>query len=109
MAASARHLPFADESFDMVATVGVLIHQSPTTVADAMREIARCARRYVLCAEYYADTLTEVDYRGQPGSLFKRDFGALYREVIPALRLATSGFLSRAEGWGDVTYWVFEK
>jgi len=50
-----------------------------------------------------------VDYRGQPGSLFKRDFGALYREVIPALRLATSGFLSRAEGWGDVTYWVFEK
>ena len=109
MAASALHLPFADESFDMVTTVGVLIHQAPTTVADAMREIARCARRYVLCAEYYADVLTEVEYRGQPGSLFKRDFGALYREVIPGLRLDGSGFLSRAEGWGDVTYWVFEK
>ena len=109
VAASALHLPFADESFDMVSTVGVLIHQAPTTVADAMREIARCARRYVLCAEYYADVLTEVDYRGQPGSLFKRDFGALYREVIPGLRLDGSGFLSRAEGWGDVTYWVFEK
>ena len=109
VAASALHLPFAAESFDMVATVGVLIHQSPATVADAMREIARCARRYVLCAEYYADALTEVPYRGQPGSLFKRDFGALYREVIPGLRLETTGFLSRAEGWGDVTYWVFEK
>jgi pseudaminic acid biosynthesis-associated methylase len=109
VAASALHLPFAAESFDMVATVGVLIHQSPTTVADAMREIARCARRYVVCAEYHADALTEVPYRGQPGSLFKRDFGALYRDVIPGLRLASTGFLSRAEGWGDVTYWVFEK
>jgi pseudaminic acid biosynthesis-associated methylase len=109
VAASALHLPFADGSFDLVATVGVLIHQPPARVADAMREAARCARRYVLCAEYYADALTEVEYRGQPGSLFKRDFGALYREVIPSLRLGASGFLSRAEGWGDVTYWVFEK
>jgi pseudaminic acid biosynthesis-associated methylase len=109
VAASALHLPFADATFDLVATVGVLIHQSPHTVADAMREIARCARRYVLCAEYYAEALTEVPYRGQPGSLFKRDFGALYREVIPGLRLDASGFLSRADGWGDVTYWVFEK
>lgn len=28
---------------------------------------------------------------------------------LPQLRKASQGFLSRDEGWDDVTYWVFEK
>lgn len=93
----------------MVFTVAVLIHQPDSTLPVVMAEIVRCTRRYVLCAEYYADEPTEVPYRGQRGALIKRDFGRLYQEIFPELRLRTQGFLSRQEGWDDHTYWVFEK
>ena len=74
-----------------------------------MSEIVRCSRRYVLCGEYYADELTEVAYRGHRGALFKRDFGRLYQNLFPELELRADGFLSKADGWDDVTWWLFEK
>jgi len=105
----ARELPFRDGYFDLVFTCGVLIHQPPETLADVMSEIVRCSRRYVLAAEYFAETPTEVPYRGQTGALFKNDFGGVYQKASPSLRLLRKGFLSKAEGWDDVTYWLFEK
>jgi pseudaminic acid biosynthesis-associated methylase len=106
----AREIPFRDGWFDLVFTMGVLIHQSPNALPLVMNEIVRCSRRYVLCGEYYAEELTEVPYRGQQGALFKRDFGALYQELFPDLVLRKQGFLAKeAGGWDDVTYWLFEK
>ena len=105
----ARDLPFRDRSFDLVFTLGVLIHQPPETLATVMGEMVRCADRFVLCGEYYAPEPTEVPYHGERGALFKRDFGGLYQRLFPTLRLRKQGFLSRAEGWDDVTYWIFEK
>ncbi len=107
--ARARELPFRDRSVDLVFTMGVLIHQPETSLAAVMAEIVRCARRFVLCGEYFAPATVEVPYRGETGALFKRDYGRLYQELAPALRLRERGFLGRAEGWDDVTYWVFEK
>jgi len=104
-----RDLPFRDRWFDLVFTIGVLIHQPESTLPLVMAEIVRCSRRYVLCGEYYAEHTTEVPYRGQTGALFKRDYGQLYRELFPELRLCKQGFLGRNEGWDDVTYWVFER
>lgn len=105
----ARSLPFRDRAFEMVFTMGVLIHQLPETLPIIMGEIVRCTDRFVLCGEYYAPEPTEVPYRGQSGALFKRDFGGLYQQLFPELRLRKQGFLSRLEGWDDVTYWVFER
>lgn len=105
----ARELPFRDRLFDLVFTIGVLIHQPETTLPIVMAEIVRCSRRYVLCGEYYAEQTIEVPYRGATKALFKRDYGRIYRELFPELRLLKQGFLSRNEGWDDVTYWVFEK
>lgn len=106
--AKARELPFADRSFDLVFTTGVLIHQPPSELPKVMDEIVRCARRYVLCGEYRADTVEEVPYRGQEGALFRADYGRLYQERFPHLELLTEGFLSRDDGpWDDVTYWLF--
>jgi pseudaminic acid biosynthesis-associated methylase len=108
--ASARDLPFRDGRFDLTFTTGVLIHQAPESLPIVMSEIVRCARKYVLCGEYYAEQLTEVPYRGHAGALWKRDFGALYQELFPELVLRKKGFLSREQGvWDDVTYWLFEK
>ena len=109
LSASARALPFADGAFDLVFTMGVLIHQSPEALPAVMDEIERCSRRFLLCGEYYAAEATEVPYRGQSGALFKRDFGGLYQARFPRLVLRRQQFLSRADGWDDVTVWVFEK
>lgn len=105
----ARELPFRDRWFDLVFTMGVLIHQSESMLPLVMSEIVRCSRRYVLCGEYYAEQTTEIVYRGQKEALFKRDYGRIYKELFPELRLCKQGFLSCEEGWDDVTYWVFEK
>ena len=107
---SAFDIPFEDASFDLAFTTGVLIHVPPAQLPDAMREIARCSRRYVLCGEYYAPQLEEVPYRGERGALFKQDFGAAYIEHCPELTEVDSGFLSAESGpWDDVTWWLFEK
>jgi hypothetical protein len=105
----ARDLPFRDHWFDLVFTMGVLIHQPESTLPLVMSEIVRCSRRFVLCGEYYAEQTTEVPYRGQEGALFKRDYGRLYRELFPELKLVRQQFLGRDEGWDDVTVWLFEK
>lgn len=104
-----RELPFRDRWFDLVFTMGVLIHQPEATLPLVMAEIVRTSRRWVLCGEYFSEDTTEVPYRGQEGALFKRDYGRLYGELFPELRLSRSGFLGRDEGWDDVTWWLFER
>jgi spore coat polysaccharide biosynthesis protein SpsF len=105
----ARELPFRDRWFDLTFTMGVLIHQPDSTLPLVMNEAVRCSRRYVLCGEYFAAERTEVPYRGQTGALIKRDFGRLYAELFPQLRLIEQAFLGRDQGWDDVTVWLFEK
>jgi pseudaminic acid biosynthesis-associated methylase len=107
--APGRELPLRDRWFDLTFTMGVLIHQPEATLPLVMAELVRCSRRYVLCGEYHSEKTVEVSYREQAGALFKRDYGRLYQELFPELALRKTGFLGRAEGWDDVTYWLFEK
>ena len=109
LCSAARRLPFPDSSFSLVFTAGVLIHQPESTLNDVMSEIIRCSERYVLCMEYFSETTTEVFYRDVSGALFKRNYGALYREIHPALNLLEQGFLTPEEGWDNTTFWLFEK
>jgi pseudaminic acid biosynthesis-associated methylase len=104
-----RDLPFRDRWFDLVFTTGVLIHQPDSTLPLVMQEVVRVSRRYVLCGEYFAAETVEVPYRGQDGALFKRDYGRLYQELFPELALVDRGFLGHADGWDDVTWWLFER
>jgi pseudaminic acid biosynthesis-associated methylase len=107
--ARARELPFRDGWFDLAFTTGVLIHQPDESLRLVMSELVRVSRRYVLCGEYYAADRLEVDYRGERGALFKRDYGRIYVEEFPELRVVERGFLARADGWDDVTWWLLEK
>ena len=109
--AAADALPFADGSFELTFTMAVLIHLPAGVLEQAMAEVVRCSSRYVLCGEYHAEEPTEVHYRGHDGALFKRDWGALYRELHPGPRLLDTGFLPKDEraAWDDVTWWLFER
>jgi pseudaminic acid biosynthesis-associated methylase len=106
---SARALPFRDRAFDLVFTMGVLIHQPDDALAAVMDEMVRCSDRFVLAGEYHAAATTEVPYHGVRGALFKRDYGRLFRERHPSLELRREGFLDVEEGFDRVTYQLFER
>jgi pseudaminic acid biosynthesis-associated methylase len=105
----ARQLPFRDQSFDLVFTMGVLIHQPEDTLAAVMAEMVRTSRRYVLCGEYFGEAAEAIPYRGQEGALFRRDYGKHFEQLFPQLSLVEQGFLGREHGWDDVTFWVLQK
>jgi pseudaminic acid biosynthesis-associated methylase len=107
----AYKIPAPDAHYDLVFTKGVLIHIPPARLEQAMREIVRVSRRYVLCAEYFSHTPEEVPYRGNTGMLWKRDFGAEYLRLYPKLRTRAYGFLWQHEfpHFDNLNWWMFEK
>ena len=111
MHADAYRIPAPDNSFDLVFTNGVLIHVPPDRLADAMREMTRVSRRFVLCSEYFSHAPAEIQYRGQQGLLWKRDFGRMYLDTCPDLRTRAYGFIWQTEfpHFDNLNWWVFEK
>ncbi|HZR22195.1 MAG TPA: pseudaminic acid biosynthesis-associated methylase [Vicinamibacterales bacterium] len=109
--ADASRIPAADGSFDLVFTNGVLIHIPPDALPQAMREIVRVSRRYVLCSEYFSHAPVEIPYRGESGLLWKRDFGKAYLETCPNLRVVQYGFIWQTEfpHFDNLNWWLFEK
>ena len=102
-------LPFADGSFDLVFTAGVLIHVPPTDLPAALAELHRCSRRYLLAAEYDAAVETAVPYRGHTDLLWKRDFLEEYRGRFPGLSLVRQGYWGKEHGFDRTTWWLLEK
>lgn len=93
--------------FDLVMTVGVLIHIAPADIQLAMRNIVAASSRYVLAVEYAAEVETEIEYRGQTGLLWKRPFGTMYMDM--GLRLLEAGLVGKGAGFDDCTFWLMEK
>ena len=107
---SVETIDLADEGVDLVFTSGVLIHVDPERLDAAYREMHRVARRYLLTIEYFASEPEEKTYRGREGLLFKRDFGALWLDLYPALTLVDYGFFwKHATGLDNLTWWLFAK
>lgn len=107
---TAERIDLADASIDLVFTSGVLIHIAPQRLEAACREMFRVARRYLLTIEYFASEPETKRYRGREGLLLKRDFGAFWLDLFPALALVDYGFFwKRATGLDDLTWWLFAK
>ena len=104
--------PLEDKQVDLTFTAGVLIHINPERLPDVYQNLVSLSSRYVLVAEYYNPTPTEVNYRGHTERLFKRDFaGELIDEFD--LNLVDYGFWYRrdniASEFGDMTWFLLEK
>jgi spore coat polysaccharide biosynthesis protein SpsF len=103
-------IPLADGAVEMAFTTCVLIHVEPERLPKTMDEIHRISSKYVLCAEYFSPRPDVVHYRGHDGLLFRNNFGGLYMDRFPDLRLVDYGFFwKRVSGQDDVTWWLFRK
>lgn len=109
LVASARDLPFRDAYFDLVFTVGVLIHHPDEALTAAIHELVRVSSRYVLAIEMYAEEATEIPHRGIQNAILKRDYGRIIQETAPGLALVDTGFLSVEDGFDSLNWWLFEK
>ena len=110
MAGFGHEIPMGDGSVDLSFTSGVLIHVDPSLLGETMREIHRVTSKYVFCAEYFAPKAETIPYRGEDELLFKNDFGSLYMDMFPDLRLVDYGFFwRRTTVMDDSTWWLFRK
>ena len=102
-------LPYGDGHFDLVFTVGVLIHVPLTDLSAALAEIYRVSARHVLFVEYFAETETEIEYRGHTGALWKRNFLQHCQTNHPDLCLLRSGYWTPEDGFDRTHWWLLEK
>jgi pseudaminic acid biosynthesis-associated methylase len=92
--------------FDLVASVGVLIHVGPEDLSRAMDSIISVSNRYVLAVEYADETEVEVPYRGHQERLWRRPFGRLYEER--GLTMVAEGE-APADAFDRCSWWLLSK
>jgi pseudaminic acid biosynthesis-associated methylase len=100
-----------NETFEFVFSKGVLIHLSPDQLPATYEKMYKWSSKFILIAEYYNPTPTELLYRGNQGKLFKRDFAGEFLELFPNLTLRDYGF-SYHRGLhpqDDITWFLLEK
>jgi hypothetical protein len=92
-------------SMDLVFTAGVLIHIAPADLERTMRDLIELSGRFVIAVEYHEDEgEVEVEYRGNAGALWRRNYGKLYQDM--GLRLLSTG---EAAGFDNCAYYLLEK
>lgn len=100
------------QTFDLVFTMGVLIHIHPNNLLDNMQKIFLYSKKYILIGEYFNRTPTMIEYQGQKDKLFKRDFGKFFIENFDVSVVDYGflwGYIYDKAGFDDVTWWLFEK
>lgn len=100
----ADKLKFGTASFDLVFTMGVLIHIPPEELDESLRGIHRISGRFILAVEYDAPSPIPVDYRGVRAGIWKRPYGHEYlsrfKDITP---VKMGAFMD------DCKFWLFEK
>ena len=84
-------------TYDLVFTKGVLIHINPDELTGVYDKLYSASSRYVLLAEYFNPKPVEVEYHGQRGMLFKRDFAGEMLDRFDDLHLVDYGFVYKRD------------
>jgi pseudaminic acid biosynthesis-associated methylase len=80
-------IPYRDNYFDLVYTNGVLIHIAPADLPKIMSEMIRCTNKLIYGFEYYSQEVTEINYRGKAGFMWKADYSKLFLNQNSNLKL----------------------
>lgn len=103
---------FREKTFDLVFSMGVLIHIQPGMLLQNIEKMFLYTKKYILIGEYFSREPVMLQYQGEDNKLFKRDFGKLLMDNFP-LNIVDYGFLWGYEydnaGFDDITWWLFEK
>jgi len=103
---------FRSDIFDLVYSMGVLIHIHPDDLLANMQKMYNISRKYILIGEYFNRTPVMIEYNGEQNKLFKCDFGKMFIENFD-VTLVDYGFLwghiYDSAGFDDITWWLFEK
>lgn len=106
----ADKIGFPDEIADLVITSGLLIHIPTDKLIPSMKEIHRCAKRWIISAEYFAPSEEMIPYRGHMDALWRRDYGSIWLDNFPDLHCQGAVFAwKRMTGLDNLTFWIFEK
>ena len=98
--------------YDLVFSVGVLIHINPNDLENVYQNIYFSSSRYILIAEYYSPMPTSVPYRGYENKLFKRDFAGELLDKYVDLKLIDYGFCYHRDPkvpLDDINWFLLEK
>lgn len=106
---AATEMQFQSRSYDLVFSSGVLIHIAPDDLGKVLDGMYHATSRWLLTIEYEALFEQEVTYRGLPGALWKRPYGAIVSGRFPGLVLSEQGPLLRGDGWDDCVYRLWRK
>jgi len=106
----ADKLSFPNHVAEVSITCGVLIHIPPDKLLQSMREIYRCTKHTIICAEYFAPSEEMIPYRGHDNALWRRDYGSLWLDNFTDLHCTTCAFAwRRLTGLDNLTIWVLER
>lgn len=97
--------------YDLVLCKGVLIHTDPDSLGIVYEVIKESAAHYILIGEYYNPFPDEVNYRGNSGKLFRRDFAGELLDLYPDLILCDYGFFyhrDQVTPQDDLTWFLLE-
>jgi spore coat polysaccharide biosynthesis protein SpsF len=80
------------KKYDLVCSVGVLIHQNPKHLNAFYNKLYSLSKKYIYLSEYFNPTPVMVKYRKNKDKLFKRDFAKELWIKFPKLKLIDYGF-----------------
>ena len=97
--------------WDFAFTKGVLIHIHPDNLPRAYEVLYKASRRYIMVAEYFATTMTEIEYRGRRDMLWKGPYAYDMLDHYKDLRLVEYGFVSKRDKYpqDDLNWFLLEK
>ena len=103
---------FEFNKFDLVFTMGVLIHIHPNELVKNMQKIFNYSKKYILVGEYFNPIPISIEYQGENEKLFKNDFGKVFLKNFE-VSLVDYGFLWSEDfgisGFDDINWWLFKK
>ena len=104
--------PIEPATYDLTFSKGVLIHLAPDKLENVYEILYKSSKKYILIAEYYNPTPVEVNYRGNEGKLFKRDFAGEILDKYSDLELVDYGFVYHRDyhfPQDDITWFLMKK
>jgi pseudaminic acid biosynthesis-associated methylase len=97
--------------WDLAFSKGLLIHIAPEDLPTAYDALYASSYRYILIAEYYSPKPREIEYRGNKGKLWARDFAGEFMDRHPDCQLIDVHFAYHRDPHpqDDITAFLFEK